>query len=49
MSGAHSLFIWILSTQLTTNHIPGVLQMLAESMGGNSWGTLLAFRIPFEG
>ena len=49
MSGAHSLFIWILSTQLTTNHIPGVLQMLAESMGGNSCGTLLAFRIPFEG
>lgn len=49
MSGAHSLFIWILNTQLTTNHIPGVLQMLAESMGGNSSGTLLAFRIPFEG
>lgn len=44
MSGAHSLFIWILSTQLTTSPHTGVLQILAESMGSNSSGTLLAFQ-----
>ena len=49
MSGAHSLFICILNTQLTTNHIPGAQQMFAESMGGNSNDILLAFGFPFEG
>lgn len=49
MSEACSLFICILSTQLTANHLQGAQQMFAESVGRSSSAILLAFGIPFEG